>query len=1377
MTRDRMMLRRADGDGAVADFPLGGLRFSPDLCDRLVVLAPPTHLTLEQLQISIRVDDCRPGGLTLPFIWALRSVTIVDFTQDEPSIWHTECGPECVLQCHNSIATHNLLPTHRGVAACWAAHATVQPAQPDAAPVVPALEIEFESAQTPQPLHLVARPRSDVSLQVMSAAATPITAGPVWLPSLGLEEVQYDQKSRDPASTRNISDKPDRWRDVKNTVDSVLFQKEPETVAEAADLITKGAAESTGMDNDVEPSTTSSATRMLVVGAHSLTAAPLQTSTVALTCNGYLHQYVLTAQLSRGQAMQRARAIPTAPAVWEGSDSARNDVGASITVRDSTSVEDGNSGSAGAAYNIWLRFAAARLCASIEAELGFMCVEESSADDRGGDKDQPAQATLMYWSERLILSAVPAYFAACGEYEFAVRVCDEALLEQQERRLAAVRLYVAADEWIVDRVGVVDAQSRDSFAAELVTFEATERDRREQDETLAEAVRVARQERRTAGLQLEVTKAAQREAEADVNAREVAVTAAQAVDRRVQKEVREVEAEIAAATEGQIRGRRRWKKASAHARKMSRQPRSRSPDPWDPEHNAAIRDAAIREDQAIEKRAEQSRRGRGIIRRNDADSTLSSERQEALARARWRSSCGCGDGEWAQRVRLPPPWLEPGVQELWEYEEQKLGRAGGRGGAQAGSKRAASHRPWVAAAQELLTDWQQCVDGSRLEELAQIIAKEAESAAIKLAADRGEDPATAMMPRRPRPTGLASSALAMQHVESLREAPPENMTESFLLANDSISAVETSKHADPPSWIRRVSQSRQQRESAFAEAERRERLTPEERAAEAQKTLVAETENEEARRLQTPVSDGRWWRQDFGDGEIKPGQSQELVEAFIRASESARSVARNKLHNAVMAHVTAARLCRTHHNTHRRLQQESNELVTAAQPETEAQTNMKADQLRKQLKASEAAQLQAEAKLAELEVKADKLLAAATSAGQQRSQIRAAEEKLKSLEKERAEVQAQLDRDKMAGKAKLETRSEEVLTRRLKEVDEALAQLRARDALVKQLTLANPHRAALLRECVESGLKAIAAIGSDGAGVLSADSAAESAQRETWQRSERELLVQQAERVLAELEVEQRTTSAFMASTWTKEQATIAASAMAALRTSIAELDSMLRLSSRPTEHDRIKARMKADFKSLLQAVEPSTSDNVSRVAQESASAGSATGPGAGWRVAYIAQAFLAAEEDALVRAGAFDEESAAQLKEQKREEAIQQGLVTLEQKKEEAAAALQEAEQEELRKKENACSAARGAESPVLYIVLSDMSELLDWAQLTLSSSADVARLETADVICLPLCSCVGRRQSVTQKEELVRGCNFFFRRTAPLRDWLFQRQGAFDT
>ena len=130
-------------------------------------------------------------------------------------------------------------------------------------------------------------------------------------------------------------------------------------------------------------------------------------------------------------------------------------------------------------------------------------------------------------------------------------------------------------------------------------------------------------------------------------------------------------------------------------------------------------------------------------------------------------------------------------------------------------------------------------------------------------------------------------------------------------------------------------------------------------------------------------------------------------------------------------------------------------------------------------------------------------------------------QKLKALEDERAKVQAQRDKSAKT-QAKLETRADEALAARLRQLDMELEQLRARATLVEQLMRTGSHRVSILRECVETGLKAMTSL-ETAKGERSLSDSVQKGNRQTGKRSEQERLVQQANRVLGELQLQDRT--------------------------------------------------------------------------------------------------------------------------------------------------------------------------------------------------------------------------------------------------------------
>jgi hypothetical protein len=185
----------------------------------------------------------------------------------------------------------------------------------------------------------------------------------------------------------------------------------------------------------------------------------------------------------------------------------------------------------------------------------------------------------MLWSERCVLSSTPSYFAHSGEYDMPAVVRRD--LGTGERTIRSLRLYVATDEWIIDRVGVVDRTSLDAYAADVASDGEETRDERGEDEELAFAARMARGEQRSRKMALEHAKAALRASETEEEDATMAQTKAQAQHRRVRRELGEAEAEVQVDINGRERGRKRWRAAGAQSKKMAMAPRSRSPDPWE----------------------------------------------------------------------------------------------------------------------------------------------------------------------------------------------------------------------------------------------------------------------------------------------------------------------------------------------------------------------------------------------------------------------------------------------------------------------------------------------------------------------------------------------------------------------------------------------------------------------------------------------------------------------------------------------------------------------------------------------------------------------------------------------------------------------------
>ena len=288
---------------------------------------------------------------------------------------------------------------------------------------------------------------------------------------------------------------------------------------------------------------------------------------------------------------------------------------------------------------------------------------------------------------------------------------------REDRKITAVRVFVAAHEWIVECVGVVDIQSGEAFAA--VFAPANEKDGRvstgeAKDEALAMAVRqqdVAMHERamgvEVAKGELEAAKAAESQAETDqINARRLRDSIA--------KELAESEAELAEREEASSRSRARWRASISRARAAKR--RSRSPDPW--QKAKELCDALAAATEPAGGRA--SSAPPSTPRKLGGTWSEEAEQQkiEARARARWRFASTVAS---ALAPSQPRPWEADMVDERWEAAVQAAARRKRGLGDSFVTKQMG--RPWEELAEEMLEEWCVTVGAKTLEEATAGVAR------------------------------------------------------------------------------------------------------------------------------------------------------------------------------------------------------------------------------------------------------------------------------------------------------------------------------------------------------------------------------------------------------------------------------------------------------------------------------------------------------------------------------------------------------------------------------------------------------------------------------------------------------------------------------
>lgn len=372
-------------------------------------------------------------------------------------------------------------------------------------------------------------------------------------------------------------------------------------------------------------------------------------------------------------------------------------------------------------HKVFLRFSKSRMVRSIFCQLGFRCETEEGSD--------------LIWSQRIEMCQRAGYFAAHGEYEFPITLSDPDLLERPERVLTTVRLFVAADEWIVECVGVVAVQSGEAFAAVFAPVVAEDvaetrvANGGAEDEAKALDVRQQRSNVRERAMAVEVARAETALAKMEESRAETAQINAGRLHAQIEREVAELEAELQERKNEAARSRARWRSAASLA-KASRK-RSRSPDPWEKATELVNAWAAAAQGMFPTETATQ-RKGVVTDAVTFADMTAQ-ERMEAQARARWRSA-RIIDSDLALAVLAPRPWedsdslsitedmrevawdalTEP---ELWKLAEEAAADRM-RGVRDYSGQRKAFSRPWVDYAKDLLTEWCITVGGSLQEALS-----------------------------------------------------------------------------------------------------------------------------------------------------------------------------------------------------------------------------------------------------------------------------------------------------------------------------------------------------------------------------------------------------------------------------------------------------------------------------------------------------------------------------------------------------------------------------------------------------------------------------------------------------------------------------------
>jgi hypothetical protein len=371
-------------------------------------------------------------------------------------------------------------------------------------------------------------------------------------------------------------------------------------------------------------------------------------------------------------------------------------------------------------HKVFLRFSKSRMVQSIFCELGFRCETEEGSD--------------MIWSQRIEMSQHPGYFAAHGEYEFPITLSDPELLGRPERILTSARIFVAADDWILECIGVVEVQSGEAFAAVFAPAAEDVAEKRvshggSEDEEKALDVRQQRSNVREKAMAVEVAKAEKALAKTEESRAETAQINARRLHAKIEREVAELEAEMQEKKNNASLSRARWRAAGSLAK--AERKRSRSPDPWD-RANDLVNGWAAAAQGAMPKEPATHRKEVVAGAATFADMTTQ-ERMEAQARARWRIA-RIIDSDLALAARAPRPWEDNdslavtedardlGWDTLAESERWKLAEEAAadrmRGVRDYSGQRKKLGRPWVDYAKDLLTEWCVTVGGSLQESLS-----------------------------------------------------------------------------------------------------------------------------------------------------------------------------------------------------------------------------------------------------------------------------------------------------------------------------------------------------------------------------------------------------------------------------------------------------------------------------------------------------------------------------------------------------------------------------------------------------------------------------------------------------------------------------------
>jgi hypothetical protein len=461
--------------------------------------------------------------------------------------------------------------------------------------------------------------------------------------------------------------------------------------------------------------------KQLKVGIQSHCATGVLLDTIEVAYNGKVMPYRLSRELLRSDGMRAVSVVRLANNAAVSAESSAESgelAAASQAAMPDTKVKGSL---APTPHKVFLRFSKSRMVQSVSCELGFRCETEEGSD--------------MIWSQRIEMSRKAGYFAAHGEYEFPIVLSDPELLERPERILTAVRVFVAADEWIVECVGVVEVQSGEAFAAVFAPTADEAAQKRvshggAEDEEKAADVRQQRSNVREKAMAVEVSRAEAALVKSEESRAETAQINARRLHSQIEKEVAELEAELQEKKDEAARSRARWRASASLAK--ARKKRSRSPDPWEKAKDMvdALAAAVAPAHGAL---PTESATARKTVVSGAADFAEMSEQEkmEARARARWRLARSI-DSELAFAARPARPWEdndevaaaedELSMVTLPEKERWKLAEQAAadrmRGMRDYSGQRKAFGRPWVDCAKEILTEWCVTVGGTLAESMS-----------------------------------------------------------------------------------------------------------------------------------------------------------------------------------------------------------------------------------------------------------------------------------------------------------------------------------------------------------------------------------------------------------------------------------------------------------------------------------------------------------------------------------------------------------------------------------------------------------------------------------------------------------------------------------